>query len=264
MTTLARRTWALEYGKPGATATIVEGISLQFKTSATTTTITAFLPSASLVESLGQSGVVWRLLAGYEDTGAVEVARGTVVKGSIQDELTPPDARITWQISRTSAELQLATVARSWASCHASDVIEYIRQAMAVPAGIIELADDIEYVRGYVLQGAPKPYLDSVVADCGCQWEIDGGRLKVWPLGGEARQTSDVWAPSTGLLRVSSPDGDGRIQAIALLRPALRKGDVVRLESRRRDGELIVREVSHQGDTRGDVWYTQIVGVVRG
>lgn len=268
MTTLKDRRWAVEVSV-GGVATTYEHARIAFSSKMAngagwTARLTYSNPSTGLLGQLSDRGALVRILAGYADTGAVEVARGAPVKGSVQYR-RQGDPQVQVVLHATSTPLRSVVSGVIPGPCTARDGIDYIRRELGLPAGVISprLAD-VECRRGLVFSGSPSSYLDELAASAGCIWDIPSGRLSVRPAAeGRNAVSADVWSPATGLLDVSSPGAEGEIRARALLRGALRPGDVVRLDGVRHAGELVLREVTHEGDTHGDRWWTTIEGVPR-
>jgi len=265
MTRLYGTTSELVMGRPGTLGTSYVGLRIQFKASYSSKKpplcdVSVNNPNDAMVAMLSDPTIVVRLSVGYED-GPVQLANGRVAKDSLQDGRDEAEPVVGFQINGAAAQLQAASVSQVFSgTVQARTVIEAIRQAMGVAAESIVLGNEASYARGYVLRGAPGPALTTVCRDCDAQWSIVDGRLRVWPRGREARRTADVWSGSTGLVSVAAPGSDGKIKAAAMLRPGLRQGDVVRIESPRWTGNVLVEEVVHQGDTEGDTWLTEIQG----
>lgn len=263
MSRLFLRTWALETSD----AVRYEGMRMAFRAAqagaggSSSCDVTVWMPARELVESLHLADTVIRVLAGYRDTGPVEVMQGAVVTDSVRDKRAAAEPSVTWQISPSKTPIQRASVSKSWSKVRASEVIEHLRQAMGVPADVVDLPEDVLFARGHVVERSPKTAMSEVVAACGAQWALQDGRLRVWPLGGVARATADLWAPSTGLLEAVAPAGDDKVTARALLRPGLRPGDTVRVQSPSWSGDIRVQEVVHEGDSHGAAWFTSVTGV---
>jgi len=266
MSLLYLRTWAIEAGKPGSQGLRFEDIDLTFtvrmngRSKPTLTDVTVFNPSDELIGLLGQSGTIVRVLAGYEEDGAAEVGQGTIVKDSLDDLKLSADPRVSFQLTNAGRVLANTTISKSWRTVRASEVIEYIRQQMGLTPDVIIFAKDPLFSRGYVASGSPGLALASLVADCGCQYTIVDGRLRIWPKGQIARQKKDVWAEDTGLLEAQRSSDGKTIRARALLRPGLRVGDTLQIESPVHNGNVVVQSGAHDGDTTSDSWYTSIVG----
>jgi len=266
MSILARREWALEVGTPGGRAVRYEGMRMTFEVrlggdpTDHGATIGYWMPPLNMVHSLGAEDIVVRVLAGYEDGGAVEMARGAVVAGSIKDRRGSTDPNVEFQISAAGTEM-LPVLSRSMPGpVSASEVIEQIRADLGLPADSIDLADDPVFERGYMLSGTPRAVLSELALSTGCNWDLPDGRLRFWPRGQPARQLRDLWTSGTGLLEVSGPGSQRTIEAMALLRPAMRPGDIVRIDDQSHQGDIVVQDCTHSGDTFGDPWFTRITG----
>jgi hypothetical protein len=196
------------------------------------------------------------VLAGYQrDQGAIEIGGGRVVADSIELDRASPDRPFEFQLSGRDAATQVV-LSLAYASVLASDLVEEIRQTASL-AGDIRLGSDIEYSR-YNVSGGFSGILEDIARDTGSAWEVDGETLRMWPANEPRRETADVWAPSTGLMRVSGAGNE--IRARAMLRPALRPGDAIRIEDEGYSGTLRLVDVTHEIDSYGGTWTTSIVG----
>ncbi len=269
MTLLYQRQWAVEFGETGRVSTRYDDIDIVFRAqysaaNPATCDITIHNPDANILGALGTTGTLWRVLAGYLEPGATEILSGTVVRGSVQDRSSTADPQVAFQLSASRSQVFRTTLSRAWSYTTASEVIEYIRAQMGLSFDGVRLASNPTYTRGYSLSGGPTAALSELVADCGCQYSISDGKLRIWPIGEASRtETADVWSESTGLLEAQGPADQKTIRATALLRGWVRPGDAIRIISPAYNGDVIAREITHQGDTYGDQWYTSIVGVPR-
>ncbi len=271
MSDLYRRVWALEVGMPNAAGRSYTGMDMSFRAvqsakGSSLCNVTIWMPARELVDALNIKGVIFRVLAGYLDSGAVEVARGTVVQDSVRNKLAAAEPLISWQVSPSKEALARAMVARTWRSVYASEIIDHVRRSMGLAADVIDLPEDVFYAAGYHIE-KPKPALDEVTEDCGAQWDIVDNRLRVWPIDGVAKRTADLWSTSNGvILESAAPNGDGKVTASALLRPQRRPGDTVRIESTSRgwSGDIRGQEFVHTGNTAAQVWRTDVTGVIGG
>lgn len=270
MSRLWRRAWAIEVGPSGRTGTRYEGLTLSFGASYSHSEpaqcdVALVNPPREVVGALYDRETVCRVLAGYVDEGAVEVFLGTPIPGSVRDRRADEEPAVSWQLSASRSHAARATVSRTWRDVvRASEVIDYLRRALGLSAESIELPRDPVYHRGHVVLGPALPALAEAVATCGAVYSIEGGRLRIYPRGGSAPRRADEWSAASGLLDAAGPDGDGAVRASALLRPALRPGDVVAIRSPAWSGQVLVQSVTHDGATDGGTWATSIVGVPRG
>jgi len=223
--------------------------------------VSVFMPARELVDALYDADTVVRVLAGWVDSGAVEVAQGTVVLDSVRDQRSGSRPAVSFQISSAKAATARASVSKAWAQVNASEVIDYLRTSMGIPADIIDLPTDVLYARGHAVERSVSVALDEVTRDCGAQWSVVDGRLRVWPIGGTARRTAEVWSSASGLLEVAAPRGGGKVGARCLLAPNVRVGDTIRIEDESWSGDIATDECMHEGDTHGQAWYTSVSGV---
>ena len=268
MTLLYNKAWAIEIDD-GANGRRYEDLDIKFSSrmantsKATTCDVTLYSPDKYFLGALGKTGTLVRVLAGYETTSASEVAQGTVVLTSVEDRSASPDPYVAFQITSGRRVFSNVTVSRAWSNITAGEVIRYLASEMGLSLEVFDLATDPRYQRGYSVSGSASVVLASVVQDCGCQFTTVDGALRIWPIGSAARNTVDVWAEDTGLLEALGPADGSTIRATALLRPGLRPGDVVRIDDRAYQGEVVIAELTHEGDTFGDAWYTSIIGKPR-
>lgn len=261
---LYQRTWALEVQT--TTTQRYEGMRLRFSAryprdaAAAACGLTVWMPSADLVRRLSDTSAEVRVYAGYGDDATTEIMRGRVAKGSLADQRGSAEPYVAWDIHASRAELtgRLALVLPGVVTT--TEAIEAVRAAMGAPADVIQVGHDVASKRGRVYTRTPRAALRELCAESGSSWSMPGGRLRVWPRGGEATLAADGWGPGTGLVDVSGLGTDGRIEARALLRPAMRPGDRVQIDDRRHRGIVVVEEVSHDGDSDQDSWHTAIVG----
>ncbi len=269
MTLLYNHLWALEIDDGQGDGRRYENLDMRFTSrmantsKATTCDITVFSPDPYILGSLGKPGTLIRMLAGYETTGASVVGFGTVVKGTVEDRSASPDPYVSFQLTSGKQVFSQTTVSRSWSNITAEEVLRYLAGEMGLALEVFELATNPRYQRGYTVSGSASAAFAVVARDCGCQFTTVDGALRVWPVGRTARVTADVWSEDTGLLEALGPADGSSIRAVALLRPALRPGDIIKLDDRAYVGEVIAQEIVHEGDTYSDKWYTSIVGIPR-
>ena len=255
------RVWALRVGDlvyqadMRATARYAPGVPVEMQ-------ITVYLPNPTLVEQVRSRERIVTVLAGYSgDSGAVEIGSGIPVRGSIEHDTTSVDEPLTVTLSGRAA-LRVLLLA-SWETVTARDVLAWA----AREAGLV-LVDqspaDLRYVRGYYVEGPIESVAADVAADLGCEWEIRGSTLAVWPSATGRPTTAQRWSADAGLMRVSPASWGGRIRATAALYPAMRRGEIVSIVSDQIAGDYRVDSVTHEIDTQGDTWQTTIEGVPRG
>jgi hypothetical protein len=263
-----RRAYALEIGRPGAVGTRYDGISYsaQVEQGPRTTCRLTIRNPGEIAERIGDDGAIVRVLAGYEDeVGAVELAAGTIVRGTVEDARTTAEPSISMDLlaGQYTAERRIIALTLP-PGVDTLGVIVPVRDALGLLPDSIALATPQVYQRGYIVAGRGLGVLRSLVLDAGSEYAITGQRLRIWPRGQSAPVRAERWSPESGLLEASLPAGESGIVATCLLRPAVRPGDVVVIASPRYTGEVVAREVRHDLDTEGQAWITTIRARPRG
>lgn len=136
---------------------------------------------------------------------------------------------------------------------------------------------------GYPLSGTPRQNLDKLSKEYDIVWQIDNGVLYVSDYEGSFSDNKDnvpkvgqlsglierpeFYSPDSKRLRKKDKDGDGgkkgkvkknTLKLKILLNPSLVAGSVFYLDFEDLSGYYIVDEVRHQGDYRGNTWYSSI------
>lgn len=264
------RRWALQVARAGRQGPSYEGqrvtfdVDLQAGNRATVAQVSIYMPERGLRGLVEAPDAVTRVLAGYEDGGAVEVAQGQTVRDSVSVQRQGPDTILSWSVSGSRLALLDAVPSRSWSDVRASEVIEYVRQECGIPADVIQLGEDVRFSTGYVCEGSPREELTILARTTGSTWQIVDGRLRILPIGQPSRPArAALWSSTSGLLPSPQQRDDGRIVATSLLEPALRPGDIVRIVDDAYSGDVTVQRVRHEGDTHGIPWYTTIEATPR-
>lgn len=261
------REWALEVFRAGQ-GKRYENMDMKFSakqnslSKPTLCDITIWNPDPTLLGSITSDGALMRVLAGYSSQGATELAQGVVVSNSVADRSKSTEPMISFQISKGREIFNNVVLSKSWGPVGAEEIVEYIRKEIGVAYDIVEYAKTPYYSRGFSLSGSPAAALSTIIEDCGCQYTIVDGRLRIWPKKKHAKLLVDIWAADTGLMECF-PQGNGnqkKISCTVLLRPGARPGDVVQIESPQYDGQMKLEELTHTCDTTNDVWQTAAVG----
>ena len=132
--------------------------------------------------------------------------------------------------------------------------------------------------RGKVFFGMPIDYVEDVCRGNAATFFMDGGKLNLYTLLDVAEDEALEVDPYTGLIGMPQQTVDG-LNFRLLLNPAIKLMTRVKLsrselnevvlmpkqKQRRLDDEWIYQaiEVTHTGDTRGNDWYTDVVGISR-
>jgi hypothetical protein len=156
-----------------------------------------------------------------------------------------------------------------------------------ITAGQLPKLPDNGRVRGQVYYGMARDVLRDLARAYGFSWSIQDGRLQFIPLGGYLPGAVPVISPNTGLIGVPEQIQEG-ISLRVLLNPNIKVGQLIKLDSTainllrygldtesqaltnaqierqaktNADGLYYCMVVDHIGDTRGNEWFTDVVGL---
>ena len=170
------------------------------------------------------------------------------------------------------------------AGATSADVIDAAAKAMNVKTA--DLAKNhYTLPRGKVLYGMARDMVREVAATLGATWSIQNGELQLIPLRGYLPGEAVVLNKATGMIGIPEQTEQG-ISVRALLNPRLRIGGLFRLNNNEitqtqvnsivafndhkalvqrapmsGDGTYRLLMVEHVGDTRGQEWYSDLVGL---
>jgi hypothetical protein len=226
------------------------------------TSVRVALPPDRLLGELAGDRVFCRVLAGWAQTGAVEIGRGYVVPDTVDEQQGGDGDSVAFQLVDGLEEVVDRVVAELLPpGVTTVDALRQIARSLAVALDVVEVPAPITYRTPTALAGRAAAVLDELTADAGCRWTLTGGRLRVWPDGGRASKTSIVWADGQQLLAVTTrAGGRGAWSARGWLTPSLRPGDVLRIDHRRGSADVAIDEVVHSIDSAGSTWHTDIRG----
>lgn len=150
------------------------------------------------------------------------------------------------------------------------------------PGAISGTVNNTPLPRGKTVFGNPKRYFNWVAADNNMMAWLDAKGLKMADLGNVNDISKDdvvVYTPQTGIIGtpVQTQYGadfrfllDPRIQAKKPLMQIKVDNTIIRQQKKEvgvppglldQDGQYIVQAVRHVGDTRGQEWYTEVIGI---
>lgn len=172
----------------------------------------------------------------------------------------------------------------------ARDVVKHVANTASTPVDIGYVSpalDSLKFSKSFAAHGKASESLDDITKSINGTWFIEGGKLYVvaysdsaakLPLGKQAV----VLTPETGLLGNPQQQGQG-VQARSLLNPAIQLYGLVNIPSVYITEQMVtigsysdgiskkwtldshdlyrVISVNHNGDTRGNAWYSDIVTV---
>ncbi|CAB3918920.1 phage protein [Achromobacter sp. CF-sbj1-Ac2-l] len=140
-------------------------------------------------------------------------------------------------------------------------------------------------IRGAVMSGMVRDYLQDVCGSANTLWSIQDGKVVVVPETAYVPGSVPVLSHDSGLVGMPEQTEKG-IKLRMLLNPSIRVGGLVNLDNSRiaeygfqarsegkganeidrseqrrisGDGYYYVMEVEHRGNTRGDEWYTEVL-----
>lgn len=160
-------------------------------------------------------------------------------------------------------------------------VLEEIASRSSNPAKIGHISENIseqKLPRGKVFFGQPKKYLQDIARNNAAEFWIDDGEIYLEKATDEAPGEIIVLTPKTGLIGTPEQVPAG-ITFICLLNPNIRLKSLVQINNSMirqqklqkgllptpldQDGTYQVYQLWHIGDTRGNEWYTKVIGVSR-
>lgn len=149
------------------------------------------------------------------------------------------------------------------------------------PADVGHISPDLStktLPRGKVFFGAPKGYLRDIARDNNANLWIDDGQITIAKVTDIPKGQALVLSPQTGLIGVPQQTQEG-VQYRSLMNPAITLFSLVKLDNTivrqlklqmgqlpailDDDGQYQTAKIVHTGDTRGNDWYTDVVGISR-
>jgi hypothetical protein len=156
------------------------------------------------------------------------------------------------------------------------DIPEVTRQEMNGQAILRQVVD------GYPLTGTPKQNLDKLSKEYNLEWQIDSGVLYVSDIDGSFSDNRDnvpligqmsglierpeFINPDSKRIKVAGDKDKGKVPAKnktlrmkILLNPTIIAGSIVKLDFEDLTGYYKVTEVKHEGEYRGNTWYSTLI-----
>lgn len=160
-------------------------------------------------------------------------------------------------------------------------IVETIVSKAETPTETARITPDLStqtLPRGKVFFGTPKQYLNKIASDNNANFWVDDGAVYITKSTDIPAGEALVLTPQTGLLGVPQQNQDG-IECKCLLNPNIKLMTMIKIDNSMirqlkqqvgqypalldADGQYQVYKVSYVGDTRGDDWQTEIVGIGR-
>lgn len=160
-------------------------------------------------------------------------------------------------------------------------IVETIVSKAETPTETARITPDLStqtLPRGKVFFGTPKQYLNKIASDNNANFWVDDGAVYITKSTDIPPGEALVLTPQTGLIGVPQQNQDG-IEFKCLLNPNIKLMTMIKIDNSMirqlkqqvgqypalldADGQYQVYKVSYVGDTRGDDWQTEIVGIGR-
>lgn len=160
-------------------------------------------------------------------------------------------------------------------------IVETACQDGKIPIPVTQISDTLseqELPRGKVFFGRPSDYIEDVCRGNNATFFMEDGAINVYKLTDVAADEALVISPETGLIGTPTQTTDG-LKFTVLLNPSIHIRTRIKIKNsevveqtqlpgqaqRPLDDDWIYQciELTHRGDTRGNTWYTDIIGVSR-
>lgn len=138
-----------------------------------------------------------------------------------------------------------------------ADVVNHLAKKLGVKLGKLQGLSDAKFGKGRQLTGPARAQLDALCKSRGLRWSIQDGVLQILPAGSDTGADAILLNDAHGL--VGSPEKtEAGIKVTSLLRGGINPGQLVKVESRQVTGFFVAEKVTHEGDSSGGSWYTQV------
>lgn len=182
----------------------------------------------------------------------------------------------------------LAAAQNTRANVIKATVNEFAKYGITVGDNLAETGGTLP--RGKVMFGMARTFLRDAANTAGCTWSIQNGKIQIIPLTGYLPSEAVKLTSATGLIDVPEQTQLG-VTAKCLLNPRIQVGGRIQIDNASikqtikqsgqpgfqlpfnqwagiqnfanvaRDGFYRVYVAEHEGDTRGQAWYTNIIGL---
>lgn len=225
-----------------------------------------------------------RLYAGYaEEDGAVLMAAGAVLDAySFHDG---PDVVTELRVADGYIEIRDTAVSLGYgAGITSSAVLRDLSTQMKLPLLLGEDVPDRSWANGFSFYGPARTALHKITAGSGSEWSIQNQSLQVVAKRGVTRRGAIVLAADSGLIGypqrthknaeekakvtdkttgddkrlVSAKQQKNGWRVSSLLLPTVNPGDLVKMESLSVTGFYRADSVTHNGDSEGGDWQTEL------
>lgn len=242
-------------------------------------------------------GSVLILKAGYEDdVGPVTIFQGNVTRSLTVREGADWITEI--ELQDGFLEFRDTKVSISFAKgATTTQVIQNIAAKFGLPVRALPVGvENRQYIAGFAFVGRVRDAMDKACEYMGLEWNIQNREIQVIKKGGVFKKSAVVLSAQTGMIgspsqesktmtekaaskegvtatqpgvqRSSRRDKNGTSQEVLrvlgykvklLLQPIIEPGGYIQLKTKSVDGEFFrVEELTHNGDTHGNEWHTEL------
>lgn len=263
----------LEIGpRAGGRARVVRDLRIAFRVVQTSSsgpfeaTIDVFNPAPETVAAARNTSNQIRLLAGYDTVGTVFV--GHALRGGVRVVHRGPDRVMTIDAQDGWRALADAKISKTYTTrTTAQEVVDEVVAQAGLPRGIIRIPGTFTFENGVVLHGSARRILDELTETINGRWAIVDGALELHDtdeptvLGQRGPHVSVAAGNLIGSPTVRTDEaGVANYEVRSLLLPSMRPWRPFRLTAEDLRGDLVARDVVHQGDSGWDsAFYTDIV-----
>lgn len=208
-----------------------------------------------------------RIQAGYESNGGLtEICQGNI--SAVIHSLNRPDVITTIHCKDGFKATRSNLISISFKSgTPLFTIIETLTDELGLPVRFVNYDRNAILQGGFSYLGSLNDCMDVLSDQFDFQWSIQDGQLQIVETNGNTGKRVVLLSPSTGL--ISEPEeviiekellenARGQYEVIALLQPQMQVGDIVVIESNNLNGNFVVNDLDHIGDTHGDEWITKI------
>jgi hypothetical protein len=224
------------------------------------------------------------LHAGYaQEDGPLLMAAGAVVDAYTYFD--GPDVVTELRVADGYIEIRDSAVSLGYGpGITSSAVLRDLSTQMKLPLLLGEDVPDRSWANGFSFYGPSRAALHKITAGSGSEWSIQNQQLQIVAKRGVTRRGAFVLAADSGLIgyperthknaqekaKVTDKDTgkDKRLvsakqqrngwRVTSLLLPTINPGDLVKMESRSVEGFYRADKVTHNGDSEGGDWQTEL------
>lgn len=228
------------------------------------------------------------LQAGYEGNDVGTLFDGTIVQiRRGREDATDTYLDIIAADGDEAINFAIVSVALTAGSTF-RDRVEALAQAMKLPLGHIADLPPSKLPRGKTLYGMGRDHLRDVALGTDMEWSVQQGQLQMIPINGYLPGEAVVLTANSGLIGQPQQMVDG-IHVKCLINPRIRPGGRIQIDNKSiqqahldlnlsggavasnaflpritDDGFYRVVIIEHEGNTRGQDWYSDIICVALG